>query len=278
MITPPAYNSDQLAGEPVDLRYWINAIRHPHGPKSPTTRHVLLTLATWGSADGTKMFPSIEVLAIATGLHEETVRRWLVSAAKQGWVIRWPERKRGAAIFSYKYRACVPRGWKSQHPNPRAWEKDPNYRFQTATSRRVRVARDPAQSRVAPTATDTVLSVVRPRFGQSPTLSTIVDHPVMDRGTSSSINPSINTCTNKAFKKNDAEVILDKVEKAFKQLVDEGRSAQLDDVETIGLIAAATRYTDYEVMNAIDKLIEQKRLPLQLSDNLMNSRAVGDDP
>jgi DNA replicative helicase MCM subunit Mcm2 (Cdc46/Mcm family) len=100
----------------------------------------------------------------------------------------------------------------------------------------------------------------------------------MDRGTSSSTNPSINTCTNKAFKKNNSEVILNKVEKAVKQLAAEGGSTQLDDIETVGLIAAAMRLTQKEVRDAIDKLKEQKRLPLPLADNPMNSEAVGGTP
>lgn len=112
----------------VELILWRNALRHPNGPAS-VVRHVLLTLSTWASSDGGSMYPSIEMLAIATGLHRETVRRATERAAAEGWIIRAARERSGArAGLRYSYHASVPRAFDAMATNgwETAWMRDPS--------------------------------------------------------------------------------------------------------------------------------------------------------
>lgn len=84
------------------------------GPESPTTRHVLLTLALHMEAGGTSCHPSTTTLARETGLTDRSVREHLIRAEKEGWIGR---RKRGRV---YHYTPRIPeRGSGVQGGEPR---------------------------------------------------------------------------------------------------------------------------------------------------------------
>lgn len=110
----------------VDIRTWRLAIRHPHGPKNPTTRGVLHALATWGDPKrGDDMFPSVELIAVGTGYHRQTVSTALDDAEREGFLIR--ERiYSGGQLTGYRYFAAMPDDRVAS--NLREWERDPQYK------------------------------------------------------------------------------------------------------------------------------------------------------
>ena len=70
-----------------DLRYrWRQTVASSAGPKSPITRHVLITLSLRMDADGRNCFPSTRLLEEETALTRKTVETHLARAAETGWI------------------------------------------------------------------------------------------------------------------------------------------------------------------------------------------------
>lgn len=65
---------------------WRSAVASNHGPASPVTRHVLLTLSLYMSEKGDSCFPSVETLVKDTGLSKPTIIKHLAIAKKEGWL------------------------------------------------------------------------------------------------------------------------------------------------------------------------------------------------
>jgi hypothetical protein len=121
---------------------WRRAIRHPNGPKSPTVRHVLLTIATWGDKDGGSMFPAVETLAVATRRARTTVDRAIKTAMQTGWILRGDRRRGPFGKPRYCYEASVPAGWSFDNDVDHPWEVDPQWvseRYNRNKARRVYV-------------------------------------------------------------------------------------------------------------------------------------------
>lgn len=168
------------AGPAVDLTTWRLALRHPHGPSKSVVRHVLLTLATWGSNDGTNMYPSIEMLATATGLHRETVRLALESAARDGWLRRRQVARVRKTGFRYDSAACLPRGWREANPRLRAWEKDPKYASERFRRNRIPTPTVPVPDGDSDERSVPGVSVECPRASNATSPSTTPTVPVQD--------------------------------------------------------------------------------------------------
>jgi hypothetical protein len=68
---------------------WERAVISAHGPESPTTRFVLLVLATyWNKDAGLPAWPSIRTLAANSRLSERAVFKHLDIAVGEGWITR----------------------------------------------------------------------------------------------------------------------------------------------------------------------------------------------
>lgn len=87
---------------------WRSAVASKHGPKSPTTRHVLLTLSLYMSEKGDSCFPSIETLTEDTGLSRRAVLSHIKKAREDGWIDRKLLGMAGQKWRRSEYRATVP--------------------------------------------------------------------------------------------------------------------------------------------------------------------------
>jgi len=85
---------------------WERAVMSERGPVNPTTRHVLLTLATHAGRDLTA-YPSTKTLASETALTERAVCTHLELAAQEGWIAR-ALRGEGKGWKSHIYTLTVP--------------------------------------------------------------------------------------------------------------------------------------------------------------------------
>jgi hypothetical protein len=202
----------------VDLIKWRKAIRHPDGPTSPTMRHVLLTLSTWGNSEGCSMFPSIETLAVATRLHRDTVGRTLQKAVADGWLTRkargnLADEIKAARMFGYAYAAAVPGCWKYLDELDHRWERDPTWVSERKHRPRGKTGhvpvhgRDtpPAEGSIKPSANGSTVPALDhdvptqgrecPGPGSEPSPSDAVSVPVQGRMKSSS-NSSMNKSMN----------------------------------------------------------------------------------
>jgi hypothetical protein len=80
---------------PKSVRFtWERKVASVAGPGSPTTRHVLLTLATHADRAG-KAFPSIKTLAGETGLSGRAVVQHVQIAVQDGWLMREKTKRDG---------------------------------------------------------------------------------------------------------------------------------------------------------------------------------------
>ena len=77
------------------------------GPTNPTTRHVLLTLATHINKEG-KAWPTTLTLTAETALTERSVCTHLEIAANEGWIERMASKGKGKAWKNYTYRLVIP--------------------------------------------------------------------------------------------------------------------------------------------------------------------------
>ncbi len=93
--------------EPRLLFNWRWLIASARGPKSATTRHVLLTLSLHMGLDGDRARPSENRLAHETGLSERAVGIHLQHAVDGGWITR-RIRREGRGWARYEYQAVIP--------------------------------------------------------------------------------------------------------------------------------------------------------------------------
>lgn len=82
-------------------------IASEHGPESPTTRLVLLTLGVFMD-DSCRCFPSTRKLAVSTGLSERSVCTHLEIAANTGWIKKTGRAGNGQAWKRHSYEAAIP--------------------------------------------------------------------------------------------------------------------------------------------------------------------------
>lgn len=97
------------APQELDLLTWRNAVCSERGPKRPTVRHVLLTIAARMRAHKLEAWPSIEMLAKGTALNERTVRSAVREAINTGWLAARPRRSKGQNWRNHIYTARLPR-------------------------------------------------------------------------------------------------------------------------------------------------------------------------
>ena len=69
------------------LFQWRRVLLSEKGPE-PVTRFVLLALSTFGDQNGRSIYPSAEILAVATGLSQRAVEGHLRRGIEKGWVRR----------------------------------------------------------------------------------------------------------------------------------------------------------------------------------------------
>jgi len=93
--------------EPRLLFNWRWLIASARGPRSATTRHVLLTLSLHMGLDGDRARPSEVSLARETGLSERAVGIHLQHAVDAGWITRMVRRE-GRGWARYEYQAVIP--------------------------------------------------------------------------------------------------------------------------------------------------------------------------
>jgi len=93
--------------EPLKFR-WQKMIASIHGPESPTTRHVLLTLSLFMDNDGGSCFPATRTIADNTGLSERSVCTHLELAANTGWIKKTERAGNGQAWKRHSYEAAIP--------------------------------------------------------------------------------------------------------------------------------------------------------------------------
>lgn len=87
---------------------WEHAIRESDLP--PSTRHVLLTMATYMDRDGMNCYPSQEELGRACGMTSRTVRRHVDAAIEAGWLLKIRQGRhvgRGAS-YTNVYQPWIP--------------------------------------------------------------------------------------------------------------------------------------------------------------------------
>jgi len=94
-----------------DVKYkWIDAVKSNAGPKSSTTRLVLMMLSTHMGNNGGSCFPSIDLLARETLLSKRVVGLHLQQATMQGWLVRESRKSSGQAWRQYHYSPNIPGG------------------------------------------------------------------------------------------------------------------------------------------------------------------------
>jgi hypothetical protein len=86
---------------------WQRVVASTAGPKSPTIRHVLLTLSIYMQADGSSCFPSFGTLAKATGLSRRSIYRSIGEAEADGW-LKVKHQKMGNGFHSNRYTPIIP--------------------------------------------------------------------------------------------------------------------------------------------------------------------------
>lgn len=89
---------------------WRSAVASEHGPASPVTRHVLLTLSLYMNERGGSCFPSYDELQLATGLGREALARHLREAREDGWLTVARVGLAGQRWARNEYRSAVPKG------------------------------------------------------------------------------------------------------------------------------------------------------------------------
>lgn len=98
----------QVANPKRALFDWQRAVASEHGPESPTCRHILLTLSLDASASTLDAFPSIDRLALRTGLSRRAVINQLWNAEAEGWFKRSMLRGGGKRWRHSVYHLTIP--------------------------------------------------------------------------------------------------------------------------------------------------------------------------
>ena len=88
---------------------WRAKVQSTQGPKSPTTRFVLLNLSFRMDTNTLECWPSIDLQSRETGLCEKTIRTHLEIAEAEGWIVRWKE-ECGQKWRLWHYRGRIPDG------------------------------------------------------------------------------------------------------------------------------------------------------------------------
>jgi hypothetical protein len=90
---------------------WRSAISSAAGPKSSTTRHVLLALSLYMNEKGESCFPSGLTIATDTGLTERAVRKHLKIASESGWIEISKHGLAGQNWARNEYKATIPKNY-----------------------------------------------------------------------------------------------------------------------------------------------------------------------
>ncbi len=93
----------QRSREAADVYEFRDEVRSPRGPKSPTTRWLLIAISLWCNGDERRCWPSQQTLARQTSLSLRAIKRHLKIADNEGWLFRSQRRKKGKA---WKYTVC----------------------------------------------------------------------------------------------------------------------------------------------------------------------------
>lgn len=96
-----------LQSRPLLFR-WQEAVLSERGPKSPTTRYVLLALATHMKPDGSDCFPGVALLQRETKLSRRAVIAHLKRADDEGWLLRRHRGEHGQGWRLYAYEPVIP--------------------------------------------------------------------------------------------------------------------------------------------------------------------------
>ena len=91
-----------------DIFEFRDEVRSQRGPKSPTTRWLLIALSLWCNGDERRCWPSQQTLARQTGLSLRAVKRHLQIADDEGWLFRSQRRKKGKAWKYTVYELTLP--------------------------------------------------------------------------------------------------------------------------------------------------------------------------
>jgi len=93
--------------EAADVRHWHRVVRRLRlGPRATGLRSTMLTLATYANPDGSRVFPSVETLALDTEQSTRTIKRHLKLLRERyrliGLVSRGGGRSRGGLTSVYQ--------------------------------------------------------------------------------------------------------------------------------------------------------------------------------
>lgn len=92
---------------------WEQRIRD-YIPLSCTAKAVALTMSTYGTPDGTNIYPGHLRLACNLGISESTVKRATSALVKHGWIVKVRTGSIGGTSNSANvYRLAIPREWTS---------------------------------------------------------------------------------------------------------------------------------------------------------------------
>lgn len=90
---------------------WLWLVASEHGPKSPTTRLVLHTLALHMSIKGDSCWPSLDTIAAESGLSRRAVQDNITAAIEAGWISKEEiPLRNGQAWRKMHYFAEIPDG------------------------------------------------------------------------------------------------------------------------------------------------------------------------
>ena len=93
---------------PKDRYEWEKAIISNSGPKSPTTRLVLLVIATHLDSRKLNCYPSYKLIAKESGLVLRTVKTHMNIAFKEGWFLRTERMGHASGWKRYEYEVMIP--------------------------------------------------------------------------------------------------------------------------------------------------------------------------
>jgi len=105
----PRKRGPDMASKPARVRSeqilfrWRDAFLGEQGPRSPTTRYVLLMLSLHMAMDGSKCFPSMKHIASRSGLSEKAVKEHMARAEAEGWICRSEFKTEGRDWRHYVY-------------------------------------------------------------------------------------------------------------------------------------------------------------------------------
>lgn len=113
--------------QPVDRYMWQQQVCGEHGPRSPTTRLVLLAISLYMDSQGGRAWPSQETIARRASVTRRAVVTHLEIAEQLGWVNRYDAGRTGQGWRLCGYEAVVPDDVYASLP-ARPWETDPTWK------------------------------------------------------------------------------------------------------------------------------------------------------